>query len=239
MNFYCIKVFFNDEREKIEKAVSVLQLCDHPRIAKIWDFFIKDHAAHIIVDRDSNAATLDFCVQHFGWSLKEFLDVGIQLTDTLHYLQHLSPQPYQVTTIFPNGIEYNIQTGIKIFDFRLSALIPQKPQTILGCNGYEAMEVFAKSHYSEKSDIFLVGAILADFISGKSPHLYLPFSLSYGYATEELKQVSEEVEAVLANALAMQPEDRYVSLAELKSALEGLLESLPEEVLEKRVPLKK
>ena len=81
---------------------------------------------------------------------------------------------------------------------------------------------------SERTDVFLLGAVLHHILTGKAPHQGATVIAVLTAAWESKAptfgaDVAEELGAICRRAMARLPEDRYASVQELRDALEGFL----------------
>ncbi|MFN0248896.1 MAG: protein kinase domain-containing protein [Kofleriaceae bacterium] len=123
---------------------------------------------------------------------------------------------------------------VKIVDFGIARLVTgtreQEDRSISGTPEYMAPEVISGAPPSFASDIYAVGIILYELLAYKTPFFA-------GSTTEILanhlkamipslvsrrEQVSRELEAIVAKALAKHPSDRFSSAAEMREALKVL-----------------
>src|SRR6185436_17557044 len=123
---------------------------------------------------------------------------------------------------------------VKIVDFGIARLATTvrdpDDRSISGTPEYMAPEVISGASPSFASDIYAVGIILYELLAYKTPFFA-------GSTTEILanhlkaiipslanrrEQVPKELDAVVGKALAKHPADRFVSAAEMRSALSSL-----------------
>ena len=131
---------------------------------------------------------------------------------------------------------------VKVLDFGLAKLTAledhepaglTQPGVVIGTAGYMAPEQLTAGHIDERSDIFALGVMVAEAVTGRRPFrgrthsellmaiLNEPFSLSP--AGSEWRRL----EAVLQRATAKDPSARYPSVGELSAELLPALRGLP------------
>jgi serine/threonine-protein kinase len=138
-------------------------------------------------------------------------------------------------------------TGAKIADFGI-ARIPDSTLTgaggLLGTPAYSAPETFHGGKFSPRSDQFSLAATLYEAISGKRA---FPGDDAVGVATKIMNEPAEDIakslgyandlDAVLARALAKSPEDRFETCDAFTKALaEALGGSAKEAIASKSAP---
>ena len=168
---------------------------------------------------------LDFAMQMFD-GVEAAHAAGIVHRD-------LKPDNVMITTDAKGG------TLLKLLDFGI-AKVDEPPETmsgpaltrpgaLLGTPEYMAPEqVYSANSADVRSDVFSLGVILFEMLSGRRPVLADdPQQIAVSYLTNaitRLEQLCPSVPAPLAvaihRAIAAQPRDRFASVAELRAAVE-------------------
>ncbi|MDR7074150.1 protein kinase domain-containing protein [Fictibacillus barbaricus] len=132
---------------------------------------------------------------------------------------------------------------VKITDFGTSRLIEDifvKSIDGAGTYAYIAPEVANSKERFLNSDIYSLGAILYQFLTGQTPHdtfLDVIHNKPFPRPRELNKSIHEKMEQVILKALARDPEDRYQRVAELRKDFKRAIEEhLHQEAREKYVP---
>jgi len=170
-------------------------------------------------------------------------DIGVQLLDALetahsHDVVHRDVKPANVMVKRDGRIKL---TDFGIAQVKDSDLVKTQAGEVLGTPLYSSPEQLMEGEVTERSDLFSVGVILYEMLTGTPP-----FDGS-NIATVSTKIVNEDpdnitaqnptvppvLEAVVHRALAKNPSDRFASAAEMKISLEefnsdgsGTLQSL-------------
>lgn len=143
-----------------------------------------------------------------------YTQLCVALNDTWEIMVHGGLKPDNIV-ILPDLL--------KLTDFGLPEVLPRAAylaaQRITGeaCR-YLAPEVLAKQEYDHRSDIFSVGVLLVELLSGQ-PYTGEPVKIH-----EQVNDVPAAVDDVLKRAISQDPEDRQGSGAELGQELRGALE---------------
>jgi serine/threonine-protein kinase len=132
---------------------------------------------------------------------------------------------------------------VKITDFGTSRLIEDifvKTIDGAGTYAYIAPEVANSKERYLNSDIYSLGAILYQFLTGQTPHhtfLDVIHNKPFPRPRELNKSIHEKMEQVILKALARNPENRYQTVIELRNDFkEAVVKQLQQETTERYVP---
>ncbi len=153
--------------------------------------------------------------------VKHILDIGIQLSAVLGYL-HKQPQPIIFRDLKPDNSMLTVQGQVYLIDFGIARLLKPgqlKDTVALGSPGYAAPEQYRQAT-SPRSDIYSLGAMLHQFLTGddpsQNPFHFKPFSLKQP-ALEDL--IMSMVEADEAR--------RPASMERVQHLLHRIMQELP------------
>ncbi|XZO01632.1 MAG: AAA family ATPase [Microcoleus sp.] len=172
--------------------------------------------------------------------LAEFLNIAIQLTDTLNYL-------YQNRVIHkdikPANILINLDSRqIQLIDFSISSLLPRETQEIQNANALEGTLAYISPEQTGRmnrgidyrSDFYSLGATFYELLTGE-----LPFISEHGMELVHchlakhpipIHQINPEIPLVLSEIvsklMAKNAEDRYQTALGIKHDLEKCLVQL-------------
>ncbi len=220
-------------REQFYQEASILARLDHPNLPKVSDYFS---------DGDRDYLAMDFVP---GQDLKEMLANALreghplperqvlawadQLCDALHYMHTLDP-PVLHRDIKPSNIKITPIGNVKLVDFGLvKVLSPDDQRTITVVQGrgtvqYIPLEQYGgdTGHTDIRSDIYSFGATLYYLLTGQPPldakqRFLKPKSLPSPRSLNPA--ISSQTEQAILWSLAMHPDDRPSSIAELRAAL--------------------
>lgn len=208
---------------------------NHPNIITIYDVGETDGIAYIAMEYLE------------GESLRDMLDSGVVLPAEIiadlvsriagaldyahrHHIVHRD--------IKPANIMVTASRDIKIMDFGI-AQIPTGSRTqlgtVLGSPKYMAPEQVAGQATDNRTDIFALGVVLYEMLTGKPPFegdnlsaiMYRILNEAPVPPSARNPRVPAAFDGVIARALAKRPEDRYASAGEFARALRALA-GLPE-----------
>ncbi|MEO8133183.1 MAG: protein kinase [Betaproteobacteria bacterium] len=210
----------------------------HPNIVTIYDVGETDDVAYIAMEYLE------------GESLREFLDTGVvlpmshickiarRIAGALYYA-HENQVIHR--DIKPANIMIARDRDIKIMDFGI-AKVPTGSRTldgtVLGSPKYMAPEQIIGQPTDARTDIFALGAILYEMLTGRAPFsgenlnaiMYSILHEDPPPPSEVTARVPAEFDRIVAKALAKRPEDRYQTAREFASDLHACERSAPSEV---------
>ena len=233
------------------KAISLL---DHPNIVKVYDVSVSETLQYIVMEYVD------------GMTLREYLNErGGKLTsrETVHFisqilkaLDHAHRNGVVHRDIKPQNIMLLDNGQLRMMDFGIARVSRAENQLgggkAMGSVHYISPEQAKGDETDRKSDIYSVGVMMYEMLSGK-----LPFDADDVVAVA-MKQITDEPRSlqelaptvphglaeITERAMAKLPANRYSSAAEMLEALNAYVENpaivfnytyLPEEVPEKVV----
>ena len=216
----------------------------HQNICQIYDFgkvdrtyyiameYIRGHDLRTLIDK---ATTIPY--QHaFGIAIE-----CLKALEYAHNLSDISGKPLGLIhrDVSPQNIMVTYTSGVKLMDFGLAKaahLDSVSSGMIKGNFGYMSPEQVSGAKVGPRSDLFNLGAVLYEMLSGRT--LYspsLPFEkLVAAVSRAEFPSLDKLGAAcppglvvVADRALAADPARRYASAAEMSYAIEQALSALP------------
>ncbi|MEA2665391.1 MAG: eukaryotic-like serine/threonine-protein kinase [Candidatus Eremiobacteraeota bacterium] len=202
----------------------------HPNIVNIYDFGREDHAYYIVMELVDGTTLGDLLRE--GRALPEpvAVDYAIQIASGLAYAHR---QGLMHRDVKPANILVTQDDVVKLSDFGIARAVSEhtlgvtQPGMVMGSVAYISPEQAQGHDIDERSDLYSVGVVLYQMLTGK-----LPFSGDNPVAVA-LKHVSEPpppidpkkagvspaVAAIVARLLRKDPRERFASATELASAL--------------------
>jgi serine/threonine protein kinase/Tfp pilus assembly protein PilF len=182
-------------------------------------------------------------------SLDEFFKIAMQCAEALvsahgHGIVHCDIKPENIMLA---------STGkIKILDFGVAKHLPQSDQsstvdragTFAGTPAYMSPEVLLERVPDGRADIFSLGVVFYEVLTGQHPFLANSFVITTDRIRGETPasirifnaSVSRDLEALVNKAMAKEPAHRYASAQELLDALRQVRGELSETGLARVVP---
>lgn len=213
------------------KAIAVLS---HPNIVKIYDVGFSEKIQYIVMEY------ID------GITLKEYIEEEQVLTwkDTVHFLiqilralQHAHDKGIVHRDIKPQNIMMFTDGTIKVMDFGIAKFARDNGKTAtdqaIGSVHYISPEQASGDVTDEKSDIYSVGAMMYEMLTGKKPFdSDNPVSIAVMHmhdTPERPKAVNPEIpdglEEILLKAMEKNPDNRYQSTTDMIADIESFKEN--------------
>jgi serine/threonine protein kinase len=235
-----------ESRRRLEREAKTVAKLHHDNIVEIFD------------SSDPTRARESYIVCEFihGVTLRDWLDdrwvarpvLAAMIAHRLCLpLEHAHSMGIVHRDIKPENVMIREDGVLKLMDFGIAQILDTQRLTttgqLLGSPAYMAPELINGKPVDKRIDIFALGVMLYQLatgelpFSGRNPAQVLNRILEGDYkpAAQINPKVDEDLEAIIAKALALKAEDRYQSANSLANALEEYvqqfgLEPSPEEL---------
>ena len=220
-------------REQFYEEASTLARLDHPNLPKVSDYFSESDRDYLVMDfvpgHDLKEMLANALRQGHPLPERQVLAWAGQLCDALHYM-HTQAPPVLHRDIKPGNIKITPAGNVKLVDFglvKLLAVDDQRTITVVQGRGtvqYTPLEQYGgdTGHTDARSDIYSLGATLYHLLTGKPPvdakQRFLKPRSQPGPRSLN-PDISPQTEQAILWSLAMHPDDRPASIAELRTAL--------------------
>jgi serine/threonine protein kinase len=198
----------------------------HPHLPRIYDYFTEVGCWYLVMDYIEGETLERYLAAHGSkLSLDEVLTMALQLCDVLDYL-HTRQPPIIFRDLKPDNIMRTAQGHLYLIDFGIARHFKpgQARDTIaFGSPGYAAPEQYGKQQTTPQADIYSLGALLHQLLTGDDPSLS-PFvfaPLPPGVGTERLQRL-------LTQMVALDIHKRPQSIAIVKQELEAIAAEKPQ-----------
>ncbi len=203
------------------KAIAILS---HPNIVKVLDVSFGDRIQYIVMEY-INGVTLKEYIEHnrVGW--KEALHFTVQI---LRALQHAHDKGIVHRDIKPQNIMLLSDGTIKVTDFGIARFSRNQVRTglndkAIGSVHYISPEQARGAMTDEKTDIYSVGVMLYEMLTGRLPFeadnavsVAIMQMQSQAKGVREMNpDVPEGLEEITVRAMQKDPAKRYQSAAEM------------------------
>ena len=227
---------FGDEAEaRFEREARAAALLNHPHIVTVYEFG-DDEGVHYLAMEFLDGHELETLIQEGKISKGDLLEVLAQVCDGLGYAHgrnviHRDIKPANIL-VTKQGKRFHA----KLMDFGVAHMGTSgltESGTWMGTVSYMAPEYLDTGTASASSDVFALGVILYEILSGgrkpfkgESTTSVLNCILRHApepFRPQDLKDVPGTLLAVVDRALAKRPQDRYPDAESLGSAIREAL----------------
>lgn len=213
---------------------------NHPNIARIFDFRAEaGEPAYLVMELLDGVSLRQTLARHLALSVQRTVFIASQILAALAavhraHIIHRDVKPENVLLTSVSGLG----DIVKLLDFGVAkqmAAVPGNTLTqtgvVLGTPTYMAPEQARGAPIDKRSDLYSVGTIMYEALSGAAPYTgdnynALLFAIQQGKPTpiaSRRSDVDSELIAVVAHAMATDPDARYQSAEEMAQALEPWL----------------
>jgi len=220
--------FIKRFRREAQSAASL----SHQNIVSVFDVGKDGDEEYIVMEYVRGKTLKDIIREQAPVSSEKALYICRQIAEALahahaNHIIHRDIKPQNIL-ITPDG-------RAKVTDFGIARAASSVTLThtgdIVGSVHYLSPEQAKGSQTNEQSDIYSLGIILYEMITGKVPHDGdTPISIALKHIQEEVElpgkiglRVSPEIDTILMKALAKSVDDRYKSAGELLEDLDAVM----------------
>jgi serine/threonine protein kinase len=238
----------HDIAERIARERDILAGLEHPNIARLYDAGLDERGRPFLALEFVDGVPPDeYCrVEHL--TLRQKLTLFIQILRAVSFA-HARLVVHR--DLKPNNILVRDDGQVRLLDFGIARLLrPDSParaqHTVIGAAAltpaYAAPEQFAGQVVTVATDVYSLGVILFELLTGISP--YAPDGRSLGAYEHEVLHVEPplasraaraaesgalkgDLDAIVAKALEKKPADRYASVEAFANDIERHLAAEP------------
>ncbi len=227
--------------QRFLKEARAIGRLSHPNIVTVYDVG-EDHGTIFIAMELLEGKPLNRFAQERELSVEEIVRLGIQIAETLGYAHQKGIVHRDVK---PSNIIVQLDGKIKITDFGIahiedpSALVQTQAGEILGTPAYMSPEQVLARPVDGRSDLFSLGIILYELLTGKRPYVgdsmaNVFHAITHSHPPEPHQinpSIPESLSQTIMRCLNKKPEERFSSGQDLAHALSGTIvtrEGLPQ-----------
>ena len=215
-----------------QREADLLSELAHHSLPRLHEQIREPERLYLVMDFLAGETLEDYQqkVQNRRLVLSEVFDIGLQLCDVLEYL-HMHQPPIIFRDLKPSNIMRTPEGKLYVIDFGIARFFkPGRPRdTIaLGSPGYAAPEQYGRAQTTPRADIYSLGAILHQLLTGKdpseSPFRFAPLrrasTNSPGSLNSSMVETMMDSLAILVDSMVeMEPNRRPISIAFVKQEL--------------------
>ncbi len=221
---------------RFRREAQASAMLNHPAIVAVYDTG---------ADVSSTGSNVPYIVMEYveGKTLRDVLREGrkilperaLEITaDVLSALDYSHRAGIVHRDIKPGNVMLNPAGQVKVMDFGIARAMAdsssQMTQTaaVVGTAQYLSPEQARGEQVDARSDIYSTGCLLYELLTGRPPFVGdSPVSVAYQHVREEAErpshynpEISSDIDAIVAKALAKRTDERYQSAAEMRSDIE-------------------
>ena len=219
---------------RFRREARLLAQLQHPHILPVFDYGEADGYPYIVMPF-VQSGTLAELLHKRQQKLSEVRRIMLQIGDALSYA-HTRGMIHR--DIKPSNVLIDERGNCLLTDFGLARMAEASTKittsgTVMGTPAYMSPEQGAGSTIDHRSDIYSLGIIFYEMVTGRVPYTAeTPIAIVFKHIQDPLPSarklnpaLPESVELVLLKALAKNPEDRYQTAEDLVQAIQR---SIPE-----------
>ncbi|HYK88107.1 MAG TPA: protein kinase [Acidobacteriota bacterium] len=216
------------------KSIATLQ---HPNIVAVHNFGEDNGITYVVMEllQGKNLRTL--FIENLKSSVEDKLSMMVQIVEGF---KHAHRNGILHRDVKPNKIYVEPDGTVKILDFGIAHLLRPymtRPRVRFGAPIYLSPEQVRGTSYDERSDVFSVGIVFYELITGTHPFhdkdgnkaLDNILYKSLLTAPEQLPDVPPGMSSILSRCLEKEPEARYKSMTDLARDCGEALEEITED----------
>lgn len=229
--------FVNDEefirrfRREAQSAASL----SHPNIVSVYDVGQEDEVHYIVMEYVEGQNLNEIIKERAPLQVDESIRIASQIADALDHAHH---NQIIHRDIKPHNIMIGRNGRVKVTDFGIARAVTSTTITqtgsVVGSVHYFSPEHAKGVATGEKSDIYSLGIVLYQMLTGRLPFLgESPISVALKHLQEHFDEprkvnamIPQSVENIILKSMRKNPSERYQSANEMLRDLETCL--LPE-----------
>ena len=228
-------------KQRFHQEARLVSKLSHPNTIQVFDFGELEDGSLYIAMEYLSGRDLAWTLRGHGWlPERKAISIASQVLASLaeaheNNIIHRDIKPANIMLLKGKAGD----DRVKVLDFGIAKLTAEEQRKhitgvadFLGTPAYMSPEQAKGEPLDPRSDLYSVGAMLFELLTGRGPFLGpTPLSVITKHMTEEPprfadvapeKEISLGVEHVVRKALAKRREDRFASAEQMRAALEGL-----------------
>jgi ligand-binding sensor domain-containing protein/tRNA A-37 threonylcarbamoyl transferase component Bud32 len=212
---------------RFQQEARTIANLEHPHILPVHDYGESEGITYLVM-RFLDAGTLKERLQGSAPSLTEIDRLFAQLADALAYAHDHGVVHRDLK---PSNVLVDARGNLFLTDFGIAKLLEASPQftstgAMIGTPAYMSPEQAQGLKVDQRSDIYSLGIILYEMITGRVPYeAETPLAVVLKHLNEPLPipssvkpGISPAIERVILKALSKNVDDRFASVAEFQAA---------------------
>jgi serine/threonine-protein kinase len=215
--------------ERFRREMSIGKLLNHPDLP-IALSYSEGNPPYLVIKYAEGESLANIIQQKGRFSVEEAINLAINLLDALHYCHQLGVYHRDIK---PENLLLGIDGHIKIIDFGIAMMEGSPRVTYRGFSGlmgtpeYMSPEQIKGERGGAKSDIYAVGCLIYNMLSGNPPFTGdNPLTVMYQHMTADAKPLTDicpdlnpGIWSTIKKSLRRRKEERYDSAIEMANDL--------------------
>lgn len=205
-------------QEYIRQEREVLKRLSHPCLVQVLDYFEEEGYAYLVMEYVEGITLAEYLDRFGAVDTAVAVNWCVELTEALGYLHGQNP-PVIYRDLKPGNIMVRRDGGLKLIDFGTAGAADYgsgKKRELMGTPGYSAPEQWQLGKTDKQSDIYALGIVLHEMLTGTGPVKAL---YERRPVREYDRSISPEVEKIVSNCTMENPQQRYASMEKVREAL--------------------
>ncbi|UVI33702.1 Stk1 family PASTA domain-containing Ser/Thr kinase [Paenibacillus spongiae] len=214
----------------------------HPNVVSIYDVGQEEDTHYIVMEYVEGHNLNEIIQERAPLQTEEAVHIAVQICDALEHAHH---NQIIHRDIKPHNILIGNNGRVKVTDFGIARAVTSSTITqtgsVVGSVHYFSPEHAKGISTGEKSDLYSLGIVLYQMLTGRLPFLgESPISVALKHLQETFEEpravnpyIPQSVENIILRAMRKNPDERYSSAEEMLHDLDTCL--LPERLTEPKI----
>jgi len=214
-------------KSKVKQEAQTAAAFNHPNLLAVYEVAEYQDTCYIVMEYIDGKSVRDL-LQEKGLSLKQALDIGIQVCEGLAKVHQAGMVHGNIKS---NNILVNVDGQAKVLVFGLATLkggSKVRPEDLIpGMMAYMSPEQVQGGEIDVRTDIFSFGVVLYEMITSRHPFewahsMAVPYSILYESPLSLARfnrEVPPKLQEIVDRALAKRMEERFGQIEELLAEL--------------------
>ncbi len=215
--------------ERFAREARTIASLSHLHILKVFDYGQQEGIAYLVMELLEGGSLSTLIQKNGALSLSTAARMLKQIAGALDYAHDKGIIHRDLKS---DNVLLDAAENAYLTDFGIARLLNDTSKmtqtgTIMGTPAYMAPELWTGTAADKRADIYALGVILYEMITGNTPFTGdTPFVIMYQHLNEIPPvdtlnpNIDERVQEVILKAMAKKPEDRYQSAGELANAFD-------------------
>lgn len=216
--FYIAKIFDKLDASSVELLKHIKEI-KAPNVPEIFEIFNHNDKTILIRDYIDGHTLYDKIEKEEMLSFERAKFITLKICETLNTFHNLKPNPIIYRDLKPENIMISKDDEIFLIDFGIARYHKEevtRDTVLAGTKGYTAPEVMAGMQSDKRSDIYSIGLIFYEMLTGKNL-LVSPFQVRPVKESNEL--IPTWVDGIVEKATGISMVTRYKDIDEFVSNL--------------------